>query len=393
MNRFAQVFQHHTSWLVALLVGLTALSGVGLARLTIDDIPSSLFRSDDDQFRRLEEVWETFGSDDGDVLLLVQGQSMTQRAEGSALAELAQAAAAIDGVRVVVSPSTLVRRGPIGLPIPLWPQADASADQWEALAAAASAHPLASDQLLSKNGKAALVIVRLEGKDEAIDHLRAPVAALQDLAARTNAQQLIDVRVSGIPPLRIIIFDAIRREQVLFAGLGALLGLFVGTLVFRRIGPVLVTSAASVLASIWSLGALGLVGQPLNLFTTELPLLILVIAFTDAVHLMVHILRQREAGLSPMDAGASAIRVLGVPCALTSLTTGIGFASLALSRVEVIQNFGTLLAGSVALTFISVLIVVPLLSACCLPDARKNPHALGASRDYTPPRRKECAGS
>ena len=368
MHRFSYLFRHHTGLLVALLLGITAVAGVGLTRLTIDDVPSSLFRSDDAQFQRLEEVWDTFGSDDGDVLLLVRGQALTKRLEGSALADLTRAAQSVQGVRSVHSPSRLVQRGPLGLPVPLWPGPDAPEVQWTDLASKAAAHPLGSGQLLSADGKAALIVVQLEGKDQAIDSLRAPVAALQRLAQEVNAKQLLNVKVSGIPPLRIVIFDAIRREQVLFASLGALFGLIVGTIVFRRLGPVLVTSAASILASVWSLGALGLFGQPLNLMTTELPLLILVIAFTDAVHLMVHVLRKREEGMSPMDAGASAIRVLGVPCALTSLTTGIGFASLAVSRVEVIQNFGILFACSVGLTFISVLIVVPLLSAWCLGD-------------------------
>ncbi len=368
MGLLADFFLRRTGLLIALIVGMTAVATVGVSRLTIDDVPSSLFRSDDDEFRRLEEVWETFGSDDGDVLMLVRSKQLTRRSGGLALAELTAAAAAVPGVRAVASPTLLVSRGPLGLPLPLWPGPDSPQESWEALESAAAAHPLASGQLLAEDGQAALVVVQFEGSDLPIDHFREPVAALEDLARSANEAGAVDVRLTGIPPLRIVIFDAIRREQTLFAGFGALLGAIVGALVFRHIGPVVVTSAASILAAYWSLGALGLAGQSINLMTTQLPLLILVIAFTDSVHLMMHVLRRREEGMGTKEAGANAIAELGMPCALTSLTTAIGFASLGLSRVQVIQSFGIMFACSVALTFVSVLVVVPLLSTWFLRD-------------------------
>ncbi|MGK0217627.1 MAG: putative RND superfamily exporter protein [Planctomycetota bacterium] len=370
MAWLANLFLKRPSVLVALLMGLCALAGVGVSRLEIDDKPSSLFRSDDEEFRRLEEVWDNFGSDDGDVLLFVRSERLLEREGGLALAELTRAAAATPGVRSAVSPSSLIQRGPLGLlPIPVWPTQDAEGASWEALASVLADHPLAR-QLLSEDGRSALVVAQLEGRDMKVDDLRAPVERLQELAARVTSEGQLQVQATGIPPLRIVIFDAIRREQTLFALLGGLLGMLVGALVFRRIGPVLVTSAASIVAAFWGLGTLGLSGDRLNLMNTQLPLLILVIAFTDSVHLMVHILRRREAGLSPMQAGASAIRELGLPCALTSLTTAIGFLSLSLSRVEVIRHFGVLFAMSVALTFLAVLILVPLLSAWFLKDTR-----------------------
>jgi predicted RND superfamily exporter protein len=62
-------------------------------------------------------------------------------------------------------------------------------------------------------------------------------------------------------------------------------------------------------------------------------------------------------------AAREAVRVVGPACALTSLTTAIGFASLAAARIDVIERFGLAAAAGSVLTFAAVVSVVPVLMA------------------------------
>jgi predicted RND superfamily exporter protein len=73
--------------------------------------------------------------------------------------------------------------------------------------------------------------------------------------------------------------------------------------------------------------------------------------------------RARAAGSSPVQAAASAIRDVGLPCALTSLTTAVGFGSLAVGNVPIIQRFGILSACSVVIAFAAVITLMPLLAS------------------------------
>ena len=49
------------------------------------------------------------------------------------------------------------------------------------------------------------------------------------------------------------------------------------------------------LGALWTVGLMGLTGEKMNIITTVLPTLVLVIGFTDAVHLMIDIRRERAA--------------------------------------------------------------------------------------------------
>lgn len=385
MKRAAELFVRHRAWVgaAAALVSLVALFGA--SRTTIDDVPSSIFRSDDEHYARLEQMFEEFGTDDGDCLVVVEGEDLLGPAGVALLRTLDAQLRALEGVAEVWSVDDLMVIEGL-FPRPLLPGPDAGPEEYEAAARRVQEHPLAGDLLVAANEAAAVVVVRLEGAHLPIRVLREQVTAIQGVLEGLRTPDF-DVRLTGVPPMRVTIFDTITREQVLFPPISAVLGGLIGLLIFRRIGPVLITMAASGVAALWALGLMGLVGQPINLLTAQLPLLMLVIAYTDAIHLMIDTLRARRAGLSRIDAAARSIADLGLPCALTSLTTAIGFGSLIVSRVEVIQRFGAVFAAAVAMSFVVVLTVVPLASSLWLRDSQRPSMASRYARLHVPAER------
>jgi len=220
-------------------------------------------------------------------------------------------------------------------------------------------------------------VARVGGADVPISVLRERIDAVRQVVDEVTADSPVRAQLTGVPAIRLVIFENLEREQNLFAVLGALVGLVVSLLIFQRPGPVVITSVASMMAGFWAAGFMGLVGQPMNLLTSGLPMMVMMIAFTDAMHLMINTLRARGRGLTSVEAAAHSIRELGLPCALTSLTTAVGFGSLAVSRVEIIQHFGMFFAASVIMTFFVVLTFVPLLSSLVL---RKSQRASMATR-------------
>jgi hypothetical protein len=126
---------------------------------------------------------------------------------------------------------------------------------------------------------------------------------------------------------------------------------------------VAIVCLSALLGAVWTVGLIGLVGEKMNVMTTVLPTLVLVIGFTDAVHLMIDIRRERAAGMPPLKASADALRHLGLACLLCSVTTAVGFGSLALARIEAIQRFGVVCGVGAVLALVAVLSAVPLLSS------------------------------
>ena len=289
--------------------------------------------------------------------------------------------------------------------LPLLPAADASPERFEEARKAAATHPLVAGKLLGSDGTTNLVVAQLADETLPVAELRRRVRAIEAVLAGNTAESAADdtagspadttgagepgasagrspaapwrVSMTGVPPLRVQIFDAIRRERVVLSLLAGIVGAVISFAVFRRLGPVLITSAASLVSAWWALGVMGASGETINLLNAALPVLVLVIALTDGMHLMIAVLRRREEGAHPHRAGAHAIRSLGRACMLTSLTTAIGFASLAVSDIEVIRRFDLVFAGAVGLTFLAVITVVPLLGSAFL---RRTPSGSAALR-------------
>jgi predicted RND superfamily exporter protein len=370
MSLLARLFVTHRAWVGVACAVFSLLALFGASRLQFDDVPSSLFRSDDEAYALLEEVFRDFGTDDTDCLVVLEAEQMINAEGAAVIRALDRRLGAIPEVEAFSLADVLVFDGSL-LPRPLLPQADAQPDAFEHARKLAQEHPLVRDQLLSSDGRVALVVARVGGADVPISVLSARIDTVRQIVDEVTVDSTVRARLTGVPAIRVVIFENLEREQNLFAGLGALVGLLVGLIIFQRPGPVLITSVASMMAGFWAAGFMGLVGQPMNLLTSGLPMMVMMIAFTDAMHLMINTLRARSRGLTSVEAAAHSIRDLGVPCALTSLTTAIGFGSLAVSRVEIIQRFGMFFAAAIIMTFFVVLTFVPLLSSIVLKKSRR----------------------
>jgi uncharacterized protein len=380
MNFAARLFLRYRRLAFVVLGLVSTVAMIGAARVKIDDVPTAIFRTNDPTFERLEELFRDFGTDDGDTLLFVEGADPFTPEGADALRAMSAAIVEVEGVDSVVSLATIPVLNGGFVPRPLLPGPQADADTFDTARQRALEHPVVGGRLLALDGRTNLVVAHLSGAHLSIRDIGPRIDAISAAVERTRGPWT--VRMTGVPPLRRIIFEAIRVEQTYLAMAGALVGILVGLWVFRRPGPVILTTAASVTAALWGMGAMGWMGESMNLMNAQLPLLILVIAFTDSIHLVIHILRRRSAGVSPQRAAAHSIRHLGLACALTSFTTAVGFASLAVSRVEIIRRFGIAFSTAVAMTFFVVLTVVPLFSVVLLRQRKTKTKSLAMRFDW-----------
>jgi predicted RND superfamily exporter protein len=134
----------------------------------------------------------------------------------------------------------------------------------------------------------------------------------------------------------------------------------------RNFSAVIITSTPHIFGTLWTLGAMGWIGIELTMLGTAIPALLTAIGFTDSVHLMLHMRREVDAGSSARSGAILAIRRIGIACALTSLTTAVGFGSLLLASRPSVRDFGGCCAMGCVLTFIAVMTFVPLLSGTFL---------------------------
>lgn len=160
-----------------------------------------------------------------------------------------------------------------------------------------------------------------------------------------------------------IYIDMMQREMLLFMSISALLISIFLVVAFRSWWGVWVPIITVILAIIWTLGVMYLLGQKIDVMLTVLPTIIFVVGMSDVVHIVSKYFEELRSGLPKMRALKIAFKEIGIATFLTSLTTAIGFLTLMTSSIEPIQNFGLYTAIGVFLAYVLAFSLLPAILA------------------------------
>ncbi len=198
--------------------------------------------------------------------------------------------------------------------------------------------------------EAAAISVRLrpdlteEERSEAIDQIREAVG--EDVFQIRGASYL----VSGAPVLADGLTDELQGQITILLIAALVVMALMLALVFNpplRLLPLAIGLAASAIA----FGALALLGGTLTMAVIAgLPILI-GLAVDYAIQLHARFTEARRSGSSPPRAAAEAAAAGGPVVATAALATAAGFLVLILSPIPMVQSFGLLLVGGLAIAF------------------------------------------
>jgi predicted RND superfamily exporter protein len=298
----------------------------------------------------------------GDVVLVVQSEQIFTPAGAAALRDIADALESKEFVKRVIWMDRVPMLNIFGLPEPLFPHANASDQQYAAARQKALDHPFIGGQLLSDNGKTMLIMLTIDGlhlesDDDCIDGIKQ--IAIEAMENHPDVE--IKFWVTGWLPAAVTAMKSHNENQFLFMIVGYSVIAIMAVILFRGIVSVLVVAMAPALGVFWTLGFVNYFDFGHNPFNeVVLPVLVSLVGLTDGVHLLVQIRKLRSDGMSPKAAAKQGLKDVGFACALTSLTTAIGFGSLSLASHEFVQEFGVCCVFGVILAFTSVVTTIPL---------------------------------
>jgi len=148
-------------------------------------------------------------------------------------------------------------------------------------------------------------------------------------------------------------------EFLTFASISIFVLIVFLIIAYRALWGILIPLATVLLAVIGSLGFMQLSGTPLNMMTTLLPVIMLVVGMSDVVHLVSKYLEEIRYGRTKTVAIKNMLKKVGVATLLTSLTTALGFVTLVGVGMEPIQDFGIFTAVGVILAFVLSILFIP----------------------------------
>ncbi|UCE86458.1 MAG: MMPL family transporter [Deltaproteobacteria bacterium] len=203
-----------------------------------------------------------------------------------------------------------------------------------------------------------------------------PQDVMRDVMSRVRrylAEELPDGwtgRATGPLALVNAMTDSIRTAQLRsFAAaalaVGALLSLYL-----RSVTWSLIALLPTALPVVVTLGAMGLLGLPLDIGSAMVAAVVLGIAVDDTIHLLEHFQRARRAGACPADAIRTAVEHVGQALVSTSVALTIGFAALTLSPWQSVASFGLISAIAILGALLADLVVLPALVLAAVRPSR-----------------------
>lgn len=230
-----------------------------------------------------------------------------------------------------------------------------------ALRARVRRHPLGEGLFLSADGSAAAAYAHVaQGVPR-----REAVEALEEWI-RPRAGAAFDLRLTGPAVVEVLLGRKVLRDlawtiPIMVLVMALLLYACLGTP-----GAVAAVMAEVLVVLVCVLGAMGHAGVPVTLVTTVLPVVVMVLAVADEVHFLERLqafqAETADTSRAGRRAGAeAALREMGRPMVLTSLTTAAGFLAFPASDIAPLRDFGIFAAGGILLAMLSSFTLIPAL--------------------------------
>lgn len=343
-----------------LLVG-SILAASRMGELDVRVSASEMLVADDPQRTLHEQIKTTFGEEETVVVVLKAPRPLA----AEKLVEVREVIDAIEKIPSVERTESLftvphvrsvdgyLQKTPYLSTLP----EDAAAEQ--TTYAAALANPLISGLLISAREPAIAIAIMLE--DDAGRRDDTQLVADID-SAITPLQEIYSTAYAiGFPQVRQEIASRIIIEQIdlLPLAVGALLlALF---LLLRQLVDILVPLFTAGLSILWTFGLMGWLGVPINVVTSTIPILLIVVGSTEDIHLLAEF-RHAQAHCKTVDTALRRMaQRMGRTVLLTFLTTCIGFFSVGLSGIEVLVQFGMVAAIGLLFNFAITVISIPAI--------------------------------
>ena len=182
---------------------------------------------------------------------------------------------------------------------------------------------------------------------------------LDGFASKTK----LAVHISGLPYIRTILADRIKKEMLWFLIGSLLLSAITLFLFFRSISATLLSLSVVVMGVIWSFGTMVLLGQKITLLTALIPPLIVVIGIPNCIYFLNKYHTSYKATNHKQEAIEQMVGRMGVVTLFCNITAAIGFFVFAFTKSPLLKEFGWVSGLNImALFLISLLFIPPVLT-------------------------------
>lgn len=191
---------------------------------------------------------------------------------------------------------------------------------------------------------------------------------LAETFGKDNKQQ---VYLSGLPLIRTEMSTRIADEMKWFLVASVVLSALILLLFFRSFSSMILSLAVVIMGVLWSMGTMHLLGYKITLLTALIPPLIVVIGIPNCIYFLNKYHTSYKDTGDSREALITMVGRMGIVTLFCNLAAAIGFAVFALTKSEILQEFGVVSGINIMVLFFISLILIPVtLSFLPAPKSR-----------------------
>ena len=355
---FNNIFQELTNKKYSVLFGLIVfviLALQGISNFRFDASSETLVLDNDESFNAYEEVNEQFGTSDF-VIVAAQSQNLFSQKklfELQVLKEKIENISEIDSVisildaPIFMQPKVSLFKSASNDKYLLQDEIDLKLAQEEF-----ASSPIFSELVLSKNGSVTAFQINLIAQDDYTDTIR-------EIRKILDNNQDFNLYLAGPAMIVVDTIDYIKSDVFNFGFLTLIIFSLLLLLFLRSVWITFVIMANASLVVFFTLSLLGINNWPISIVSSNFIALLLISSIAISVHIVVKL----QDDLAENRSAALAFSQILVPCFYAALTTMVGFASLVLSDIKPVIDFGKMMAVGVSINLLISFIFIPIANA------------------------------
>ena len=328
-------------------------SSLGINNFRFDASSETLILDNDVDYQIYEQTNDDFGSSDFLILAIQSSNEIFTLDNLQNLQNLRDNIQVIEGVDSVVSvfdapileqPKLSLIKSASNDKYLLEDELDLSLAKQELIDS-----PIFSELVISKDGKTLAFQINLDGKDN-YDQ------TVIDIRSEIETFKNFDINLAG-PSM--IVFDTINfiKNDVITFGTITILVFFIFLyLIFRDFWPVTIILLNALIVMFISIGVMGLMDWPISIVSSNFLALLLITSIAISIHILAKVQTDVDKNIST----SKSLSDIFMPCLFTALTTIVGFASLILSDIKPVIDFGKMMSVGVLLNLLSSFLFIPL---------------------------------
>jgi len=176
-----------------------------------------------------------------------------------------------------------------------------------------------------------------------------------------EAENNIDVRVSGMPYIRTMSAQNIIDEIGLFVGLALGVTALIFFFFFRSVRATMITLLVVTICVTWAFGFIGLFRYEITVVMALIPPLIIVIGVPNAIFLINKYQQEVKKHGNQAKSLQRVISKVGNATLMTNVTTAFGFSTFIFTKSQLLREFGIVASINIIGIFLVALFIIPIV--------------------------------